>query len=254
MTLETIKIRLNEISKEESIQILYACESGSRAWGFASTDSDFDVRFIFKRHLNEYMVLKDLPDTLEYPIQDNLDFNGWDLKKFLLHLYKSNGVMFEWLQSPVEYWNKNVFKETFQKLMAGYFNPRSTINHYLGLTKRTFLDFGENKEVKLKKYFYILRPLMAARWIYSHKSIPPMEFEVLFEAMDYDEPIRTMVSGLKQKKEMMNESQLIPRVWDLEAFINSEIQYLESNLPDNYSDSKDISALNDIFLRMVLED
>jgi uncharacterized protein len=252
-TIETIKFRLNEISKEESIQILYACESGSRAWGFASLDSDFDIRFIFKRQLNGYMVIKDLPDILEYQIQDNLDFNGWDLKKFLLHLYKSNGVMFEWLQSPIEYWNNKGFKETFQKLMTGYFNPRSTINHYLGLTKRTFLDFGENKEVKLKKYFYILRPLMAARWIYTHKSIPPMEFASLLEAMDYDRPIQTMVSGLKQKKEMANESQLIPRLWDLEAFINSEIQYLESKLPDNNSDGNNISALNDIFLRMVVE-
>lgn len=244
--------RLREIENTEDIQILYACESGSRAWGFASPDSDFDIRFIYKRPLKDYVVLKDLPDTLEYPIQDNLDYSGWDFKKFLFHLYKSNGVMFEWLQSPIAYRDIQGFRNTFQKLMADYFNPRSTINHYLGLTKRTYLDFGESTEVKLKKYFYILRPLMAASWIHRKKTIPPMDFESLLASADWDNRILSLVSELKQKKERSDESQLIPRITDLESFVTEKMQYYEANLPENPECGKDISELNNLFFSSVM--
>jgi len=252
-TVETIKSRLDEISKIEGIQILYACESGSRAWGFASPDSDFDIRFIYKRSLNEYMVLKDFSDTIEYSIKDNLDYNGWDLKKFLLHLFKSNGVMFEWLQSPVVYRDFNDFRAFFLELMKEYFNPRTAINHYLGLTKRTLLDFGEDKEVKLKKYFYILRPLMAARWIQRNGSIPPMDFSSLLDGMKFKKSVVSMISKLKHQKENDNESQRMPRITDLEVFVNSELQELESNLPENLENGKSIGKLNDIFIRMVMD-
>jgi uncharacterized protein len=244
--------RLSEIEKQEEIQIFYACESGSRAWGFASPDSDFDIRFIYKRPLKDYLVLKDLPDTLEYPIQDNLDYSGWDFKKFLSHLYKSNGVMFEWLQSPIAYRDIHGFRNTFQKLMAEYFNPRSTINHYLGLTKRTILDFGESAEVKLKKYFYLLRPLMAAGWIHRKESIPPMDFESLQASADWDNRILSLVSELKQKKERSDESQLIPRITDLESFVTEKMQYYEANLPENPEYGKDISELNGLFFRGIM--
>jgi predicted nucleotidyltransferase len=245
--------RLVEIEKEDGIQILYACESGSRAWGFASPDSDFDIRFIFKRPLSAYLVVKDMPDTLEYPIQNNLDFSGWDLKKFMLHFHKSNGVMFEWLQSPVVYCVSSNFLDTFHKLMPDYFNPRSMINHYLGLTKRTLLDFGDSSEVKLKKYFYILRPLLAARWVHRKKSVPPMDFESLLISSDIDKTILTMIVELKQKKEKCDETQLISRMTDLEAFVKAEILNYESNLPESQADCKSISELNELLLHSIVE-
>jgi predicted nucleotidyltransferase len=247
---DTVISRLNEIEKEEGIQILFACESGSRAWGFASADSDFDIRFVFKRPLRGYMVLQDPPDTLEYPIKDNLDFSGWDIKQFLLHLYKSNGVMFEWLQSPVKYWDSRGFCATLSNVMNDYFNPRSTINHYLGLTKRTLLDFGESEGVKLKKYFYVLRPLMAARWVHGRKCIPPMDFASLLSASEFTESVLSKIADLQRLKAQCLESQLIPRLTDLEAFVHSELDFIESHLPEKIP-GRDISDLNALFLHYI---
>jgi uncharacterized protein len=160
--------------------------------------------------------------------------------------------MFEWLQSPIIYWNSNDFRNTFAKIMVEYFNPRSTINHYLGLSKRTFLDFAECKEVKLKKYFYILRPLLAARWINRKNCIPPMDFDSLLEASDLDKSVLALILDVKKKKEQCNETQLVPRLIELESFINSEMHHLEVHLPDDIKNDKKISLLNDIFLREIM--
>jgi predicted nucleotidyltransferase len=248
-----INKRLSLIEKEEGIQILFACESGSRAWGFASPDSDFDIRFIFKRTIEAYLSIKQNPDTLEYPILNNLDFSGWDLKKFLLHLYRSNGVMFEWLQSPIIYLDKNEFRASFLNKMPNYFNPLAAISHYLGLTKHTLLDFGDSTIVKLKKYFYILRPVLAARWIRQRMTIPPMDFESLLAAANLDEPVMSMILDLKNKKEISDESQSIPRLTDLESFVKEEILCGESNLPESKQNITDISELNTVFMRYVLD-
>jgi uncharacterized protein len=249
---ESITRRLLEIERDENVILLYACESGSRAWGFASPDSDFDIRFIYKRPIHGYLVIRDFPDTLEYPLNNNLDFSGWDLKKFLLHLNKSNGVMFEWLQSPVVYLNRDGFRESSLELMPRFFNPRLTINHYLGLTKRTLFDLGDSSHVKLKKYFYILRPLMAARWIYRKKTIPPMEFESLLGASDFDASIVSMIAELKREKELSSEARLIPRLTDLESFVISEIERYEADLPAGSNSGGTASELNDLFFESIM--
>jgi predicted nucleotidyltransferase len=247
-----ISNRLGSIEKVEGIQILFACESGSRAWGFASPDSDFDIRFIYKRTIEAYLSIKEIPDTIEYPIQDNLDFNGWDLKKFLFHLHKSNGVMMEWLQSPIIYLDTDNFRTSFLNTMSDYFNARSTINHYLGLTKRTLLDFSDATDVKLKKYFYILRPILAARWIRQKKTVPPMDFESLLSSTNLNESVMSMILDLKKRKEISIESQLIPRLINLESFVKEEIFCCESTLPEDNQKVKDIIELNAFFKRIVL--
>jgi len=249
---ESIVTRLLEIEKEESVTLLYACESGSRAWGFASTDSDFDVRFICKRPIDGYLVIKAIPDTLEYPVKDTLDVNGWDLKKFLFHFNKSNGVMFEWLQSPMVYLNRGGFRESYLALMHRFFNSRSTIKHYLGLAKRTLLDLGNSPDIKLKKYFYILRPLMAAGWIYRKKTVPPMEFESLLVASDFDSTILSMIEELKWKKELARETLFIPRLMELESFVASEMVRYEADLPSGSNSGGSVSELNDLFFKSIM--
>ncbi len=86
----TIKAGLAEIEAQENVRIVYACESGSRAWGFPSSDSDYDVRFIYLHPLEWYLSIEKRRDVIERPITGVLDVNGWDLRKALQLFRKSN--------------------------------------------------------------------------------------------------------------------------------------------------------------------
>ncbi len=98
-----IKIQLKKIEREHKVKILYAIESGSRVWGFASQDSDFDVRFIYVHHKDWYLSIESKRDVIEMPLEGDLDINGWDLTKALGLFRKSNPPLYEWLQSPIVY-------------------------------------------------------------------------------------------------------------------------------------------------------
>jgi hypothetical protein len=111
------------LEAEHGIRILYACESGSRAWGFPSPDSDYDVRFVYAHPVEWYFSVEDLQDTLERPVSDQLDAGGWELRKALRQLRKSNATLFEWLQSPVVYREAEGFGEAMRELMHAYFSP-----------------------------------------------------------------------------------------------------------------------------------
>lgn len=174
--------KLNEIEQKENIKILLAVESGSRAWGFASTGSDYDVRFIYVRKPEHYLRLEKTRDVIELPINDELDINGWDLDKTLRLLYKSNPTLFEWFSSPVVY-RKTGFSDRIAPLLKEYFTPSNSIYHYLGTAKSNYVAYIRGKdEVKAKKYFYVLRPLLACRWIIERQCPPPMLFDDLKNA------------------------------------------------------------------------
>ena len=137
-----IKTKLQELELKHGIQILYAVESGSRLWGFESVDSDYDVRFIYVRPLQWYLSVRSRRDVIEFPISEDLDFSGWDMKKALYLLSKSNPPFLEWLNSHIIYKETDVV-EKIKKMVASYFNPRATIFHYLHMvlviTKNMFL-------------------------------------------------------------------------------------------------------------------
>ena len=169
--------KLNEIEQKENIKILLAVESGSRAWGFASTGSDYDVRFIYVRKPEHYLRLEKTRDVIELPINDELDINGWDLDKTLRLLYKSNPTLFEWFSSPVVY-RKTGFSDRIAPLLKEYFTPSNSIYHYLGTAKSNYVAYIRGKEeVKAKKYFYALRPLLVCRWIIKRQCPPPILFD-----------------------------------------------------------------------------
>lgn len=100
---KVITEKLNEIEEKENVKILHAVESGSRAWGFASPDSDYDVRFIYVRKKEDYLTLCEKSDVIEWQLDETLDINGWDLKKALQLFHKSNATLFEWSNSPIVY-------------------------------------------------------------------------------------------------------------------------------------------------------
>lgn len=154
--------KLAHIEKEHSIRILFACESGSRGWGFPSPDSDYDVRFIYIRNLSEYLSVKTIKDSMDFPIDKELDINGWDLRKALNLLTKSNVSPFEWLQSPIIYFQEDHFAEEMKQLTDSYFCPCVHVRHYLGIVKIAMNQI-ENDQINIKKtILYIASPTGSA--------------------------------------------------------------------------------------------
>lgn len=144
-----IKEQLRRIEDAENIKILLAVESGSRALGFASPDSDYDVRFVYIRSLEDYLRLDAIRDVIELPIDDVLDINGWDLQKTLRLLHKSNPTLFEWFSSPIVY-KKTEFSDKFRDLMMHYFSPKKTLYHYVSMAEGNYREYLKGDLVKAK--------------------------------------------------------------------------------------------------------
>lgn len=211
-----IEKALTEVAEKYNIELLYACESGSRAWGFPSPDSDFDVRFIYRRKADDYLSILTVPDQMSFPITDELDLYGWDLKKLLQLLYKSNCTPFEWLQSPVIYMEKPGFKEELMNLFPEYFNPKTQLFHYLGIA-RGAMETLIGEQIKIKKLFYALRPILAAKWISEKMQFPPMNIEPLLGVASVS--IQEQIRQLIRQKGTSNEGDMILPNDDLLQFI-----------------------------------
>ena len=174
---------LTRVERENGVRILLAVESGSRAWGFASKDSDYDVRFLYKREPEWYSspFVESKRDVIELPIEDELDINGWDLRKVVKLLIKSNPALLEWFSSDLVYREDRGFREMFEPLLKAYYSPKAGFYHYLHMAKGNFREYLKSDYVKTKKYFYVLRPVLCMRWIESNNDIPPLWFETLVD-------------------------------------------------------------------------
>ncbi len=193
--LTQIQTKLEDIEKEHNVKILLAIESGSRAWGFESKDSDYDIRFIYVHKKDFYLSIDKKRDVIEYPIVDLIDINWWDLKKALQLFYKSNPTLAEWLKSPIIYMENTDFKKELLKLEKEYFSPKWYIYHYLHMAEWNFREYLKWDFVKSKKYFYVLRPILACMWIEKNNTPPPIEFDILLEGFKNINP--------KLKKEIL---------------------------------------------------
>ena len=170
----TILHKLRKTEEEHRIKLLFACESGSRGWEFPSPDSDYDVRFIYVRPYHSYLSIQERVDDLRFPISDELDMYGWDIRKVLKLVRKSNTTPFEWLQSPIVYGEAPGFKDELWALCQHYFEPKTNIHHYLGIAKGALDTMINEDEIKIKKLFYVLRPLLSAKWCLEKNGIAPM--------------------------------------------------------------------------------
>jgi predicted nucleotidyltransferase len=215
-----IAAALAALEAEHGIRILYACESGSRAWGFPSPDSDYDVRFIYVQPLNWYLGLDENPDTLNFPVDEELDLAGWELRKTLRLLRGSNAALFEWLQSPIVYHEAPGFRAQLAPLLSQAFNLKAGLHHYLGQLWRGVEEELTGEEVRLKRLFYALRSALAARWIREKQTLPPMEFAPLRALLPAD--LQAVVEGLLAQKAHSNEKTLVPRPAALVAFLAAE--------------------------------
>jgi len=245
---EIILEKLKDTERQFDIRILYACESGSRAWGFASPDSDYDVRFIYAHRMDYYLSIDDQRDVVELPINDVLDINGWELRKALRLFRKSNAPLFEWLQSPIVYRGDPTFVGEMRVLMSTNFSPRAGVHHYLSMARSVFESELSREIVKLKKYFYALRPILAAKWIADKKSVPPIEFESLRVFMP--DRINTLVDELLSIKGKVDENFMIEKKSEINAFIDEGIRYCETRVPLVNSNGDD-GDLNKLFKKYI---
>lgn len=196
---DIINEKLNIIEKEKGIKILFAIESGSRGWGFSSTDSDFDVRFVYVKPKKQYLHINEQADFFDFPINNDLDINGWDLKKFLKLLYASNATPFEWMQSPVLYHKEAIFFGMIEELLPDYFCQQTLVHHYLGLVHKKMEELNE-ENIRLKDFFYIYRSLLATRFAMENNQYPPMEFSKLMNLVDNESLVEETNRLLAVKK------------------------------------------------------
>jgi predicted nucleotidyltransferase len=226
---ELIQEKLLAIEKEHNVAMLYAVESGSRAWGFESPDSDYDVRFVYVHTKNWYLNILPKKDVIEYPIIDEFDCSGWDLRKTLFLLHKSNPALFEWLKSPLVYYKDTYFYALMERLSKEYFSPLSSAYHYLHMARGSYRELSQAREVKIKKYFYALRPILACMWIERRKETPPMEFETLLKQIEEKE-LLDAIAELLHKKKSGAEARIEPTIKILNDFIEASLGYFEKTI------------------------
>ena len=245
---EEIVNRLKMTEKKYNVNILMAIESGSRAWGFASPNSDYDVRFIYVHDKDWYVSvdLEEKRDVVEYEIVDEIDINGWDVRKALRLFWKSNPAFVEWLQSPIIYTEKGVFAQRARDLMGEIYSVEKGVYHYRSMAKTNYRGYLKKDMVPLKKYFYVLRPLLSIMWLEKFGEPAPIEFDKL-RALLSDDCLNHRIDELLERKKQSLEKELAPPVVELNRFIESELVRLEKYNEHPITKGRDISMLNDLF-------
>jgi predicted nucleotidyltransferase len=247
---EIITAKIVELEKFENVRVIHVVESGSRAWGFASPDSDYDVRFIYVRPKEYYLRLEKTRDVIEWQLDKTWDIGGWDLQKALRLLHSSNPTLFEWNNSPIVYKTTDEWAAVRAEINH-YFSAKSGLYHYLSTANSNYREFLKGDMVKLKKYFYVVRPLLACKWILDKKCPPPMLFSELADAVLETEmkPIISDLLRLKMSTPEMGEGKRIDK---LNEYIDSNLVSLKATIDAIPGERKaDWSKLNELFLSVV---
>lgn len=224
---------LDNIEQTHGVKIIYACESGSRAWGFASKDSDYDVRFIYAHSNDWYLSIAEKKDVIEIPVNEELDISGWDIRKSLRLLRKSNSPLLEWLSSPIVYKNIEAAVRPFYALSKRAFLPESSCHHYLSMARSSIAKFQDERDIRIKSYLYAVRTLLCCKWIIEQMNQPPMLVQDLLEEYLPTGKIRNFVERLIELKGNEAESTKIERSSRLEDYLNEEFRSLDARIPKN---------------------
>jgi len=243
---------LRRLEADHDVKVLFACESGSRGWGFASPDSDYDVRFIYVNRLSWYLTVEAGRDVIEQPISGDLDVNGWDLRKTLQLLRQSNPTLLEWLRSPIVYSEEADAAARLRALAEEGFSAVRGYHHYVSMAKKNFREHLRGEEVRYKKYLYVLRPLLAARWIRDGRGVPPMRFAALAEATLHDRALLDEINRLLDVKMRAGEAATSPRWHGLHDFIERELEVAAARVPLD-SSQPDTTMLDAFLAEIVLK-
>ncbi len=242
--------KLKTIEQEKGVKILYACESGSRAWGFPSKDSDYDVRFIYVHPAVWYLGISQKRDVIEVPVGPVLDVNGWDLRKTLILLKKSNGALLEWLSSPIVYQEDSNAISFLKELAIKAFLPKTTCWHYYAMARNMMDTILADDRVKMKTYLYALRPTLCCLWIIEKRTQPPMEFSELISAQLTDAEVQSEMEILLSKKAESTEKETIPRNERIDDYLKNQIKAIGSTIPENHS-KPDLALFDSVFVSVL---
>ena len=234
------------------IRILYAAESGSRAWGFASPDSDWDVRALYVHPLDWYLSIEDKPrDTFESMHPGDIDLSAWELRKALRLFAKSNLPLFEWLGSPLVYLDRDGFGDRLRALVPKFFDPRGAAWHHLSMQRSALEDLASDGTIRIKKLCYALRSALSVHWIAARASMPPVPFPELFPASDLDPDVRAAIDDILAAKRDASERDriVLPPAF---ATLFAENERLVSTAVFPNREHADVDELDEIF-RIILE-
>lgn len=251
---DKILAEIQKIEEQYEVKICLAVESGSRAWGFPSKDSDYDVRFIYVHKKDWYLSIDQKRDVIELPINDLLDINGWELRKALRLFRKSNPPLMEWLHSGIVYYQAFSLVDQMKTLQNQVFLPQSALYHYLNMAKGNFRDYLRNEVVKIKKYFYVLRPVLACVWIERYNTVPPIEFQTLVEELLEEGQLKQEILTLLERKISGDEVNLEPKVTVINDFLEKEIIRLEEYTKSVNVPKVDMTPILDDLFRTILDE
>ncbi len=246
--------RVRAAEAEHRVQVLLAVESGSRAWGFESPNSDFDTRFIYVHERDWYLSIDDKRDVIEYPIVDDIDLNGWELRKALRLFRNSNPAFVEWVQSPIVYLEHGPFAGACRSMLPAVYSCQRGIHHYRSMAKTNYRAYLREDMVPLKKYFYVLRPLLSVRWLEAYACPAPIQFGNLLHLIDGRTQLVEDIQELLQRKRAAPEMGLAPQVASIHSFIEGELLRLDTiDHEPAWSASEATEHLNELFVRCLSE-
>ena len=255
---ESIRARIMDeltlIEQKHQVYIIYACESGSRGWGFASPDSDYDVRFLYVHQLPWYLNVEAQRDVIELPISDELDISGWELRKALQLFRRSNPTLFEWLNSPIVYRKEEEITGKLQTLAAQFYHTTKGQWHYLNMARNNFRGYLKGEQIRLKKYLYVLRPILAVQWIHAGLGVPPMRFAELAEKTVTDHRLKEEINALLRIKMSSGEAEYGTPYPQIQAFIENffDTHDIPEPGPEDRT-SGDLEQLNALLYKTVIQ-
>jgi predicted nucleotidyltransferase len=247
---EEILRKLQAVEAEHDVRVLYACESGSRGWGFASPDSDYDVRFVFVRPAKEYLRVTPVRDVIEEVPGPVFDVNGWDIRKALQLLAKGNATLVEWLSSPVVYRQDDRFVQRLREVAAAVYQPVRSFHHYFAMGRGNLREYLQGEQVRAKKYLYVLRPLLAAKWVLERPDAPPMAFESLVRELVDDPAVLQDIEELLMLKRRSGEQEWLPARPLLNEYLNRLMAELAEASPGD--GMPDVTLLDELLAKTVL--
>ena len=258
---EHIQQVIRQLEIDYDLKVLYACEAGSRAWGFPAKDSDYDVRFIYVNRKEWYLSIDEERDTIEIPsrdrisipIDEKLDVSGWELKKALRLLRKSNPAIFEWLHSSIIYDENYSIVEQMRLMSEEIFSPIVGLKHYLQMGKGNFRACLQENEINIKKYLNVLRPIFAAEWIVSQQTSPPVSFHTLLKATSLPGEVKEEVNKIIQHKMAGDEWGIDVNKVIIQSFIQKETDRLEKYAKTLEGRHSDLTEKLNRFFRHTLE-
>ena len=249
---QAILQKLRETENSHGVKIIHAIESGSRGWGFAAKDADYDCRFIYVHPMNWYLTIQDKQDFIEVEENEVFDIKGVDVSRALKYIMKPDCSIYEWLSSNEIY----ICNESAVKLLIGltadYFNPVPISWHYLSLARKMISDIDSASEAKIKKYFYVLRPIANLNFIALHAKMPYMEYAQTIAETDIPPEIRRNINELLNIKLTSTEHYKIPKNQILVNYFKTEIDRFEKSLKHiKHTRNKDYEQIDTVFRKII---